>query len=55
MGADGGLLDPEVLEFLSKLEDFFANPHFTDTLRDFFSTNVQSIEFKAYEEEQPLQ
>ena len=54
MGADGGL-DPEILEFLSKLEDFFANPQFTDALRDFFSTHVPSLEFKAYEEEQPLQ
>lgn len=54
MGADEGL-DPETLEFLSKLESFFANPDFTDALREFFSTHVPAIEFKSYEEEQPLQ
>ena len=54
MGATDGTLDEETLEFLRKLESFFGHPSFTDALREFFSRHVPELEFKSYEEEQPL-
>ena len=47
-------LDPTTLDFLAKLEEFFGHSSFTDALRDFFTKHVPNIEFKSYEDEQPL-
>ena len=47
-------LDQETLDFLAKLEQFFGHSDFTDALREFFSKHVPSIEFKSYDDEQPL-
>ncbi len=47
-------MESNTLEFLQKLEDFFSHPDFTDALREFFTAQVQLIEFLPLDEEQPL-
>ena len=42
------------MELVHRIEDFFSKPTFTTALAEFFGQHVANIEFKSYEEEQPL-
>lgn len=47
-------MEPSTMELVHRVEDFFSKPAFTTALAEFFGQHVANIEFKSYEEEQPL-